>query len=63
MKKIQTSKNIANQQVVGVRHLIDPESGEQFDTIQTISSEKDINFHKVWITHLIQALNVVENKK
>ncbi|HFK1742579.1 replication/maintenance protein RepL [Bacillus sp. FSL K6-0273] len=63
MKKVQTSKNIASQQVVGIRHLVDPESGEQFDTIQTISSEKDINFHKVWITHLIQALDVVGNKK
>lgn len=64
-KKVQTSKKIARskQQILGVRRLVDQETGEQVEAVHTVSEVVDINFHKVWIAHLIQALDIVGNKK
>lgn len=65
MKKIQTSKILKSKQQIlrGVRHLVDTETGELVDVVQAINEVTDINFHKVWIVHLIQTFDILGNKK
>lgn len=62
-EKRPTSRKITKKQKIGLRTLVDPATGEAVDTIESVTETADVNWHKVWIMHLIQALDVVGNKK
>ena len=49
--------------VVGVRNYIDQETGE-ITPMKVISSESaDFNFEKIWLGHILQALDCLGSKK
>jgi DNA-binding transcriptional regulator YhcF (GntR family) len=48
---------------IGNRNLIDQQTGEVI-TVQEVSiEERDANFHKIWMSHVIQALDLIGNQK
>ena len=50
--------------LVGQKILVDPDTGEAIPTItQALPEERDFNFHKVWLRHLIEALDDISNQK
>lgn len=57
---ITTSKKT---KIVGEKDYIDPVTGE-LQTMNVISVEnRDFNFHKIWLGHIIQCLDLIGNKK
>lgn len=59
-KTLTTSKKT---KIVGKQTYINPETGEAVDC-QVISVEdRDFNFHKIWLGHIIQALDSIGNQK
>lgn len=59
-------KNITTRRktkIIGTKIYIDRDTGE-LEKMQVISiEERDANFHKIWLGHIVQALNLVGNKK
>lgn len=53
------SKNVS----IKTRTLIDQETGELVETTEIESKAKDINFHKIFIAHIIEALDSIGNQK
>lgn len=52
-----------NQTVIGKQEYINPETGE-LELFNVVSQKSgDFNFEKIWIGHLLEALNVLGNKK
>ena len=49
--------------VIGLKEYIDPETGEIVRMSVTSIQERDANFHKIWLGHIIQALDLVGNTK
>lgn len=50
--------------LVGQRTLVDPDTGELVPTItQTLPEARDFNFTKVWLRHIIEALDEISNQK
>lgn len=50
--------------LVGQKTLVDPDTGELIPTItQALPEQRDFNFHKVWLRHLIEALDDISNQK
>lgn len=45
------------------RLLVDPKTGEEFRTNIFTFEERDANFHKIWLWHIIQALDLIGNQK
>ena len=59
-KKITTRKKT---KVIGTKTYIDRDTGE-LNEMQVISiEERDANFHKIWLGHIIQSLDLIGNKK
>lgn len=55
-----TSKKV---KVIGQTEYINKETGE-LETFQTIKLEdKDANFHKIWLWHIAESLNLIGNQK
>lgn len=62
-KKLNIKKTSKKNKVVGTKEYIDAETGES-KTMNVISCEnQDFNFHKVWLGHIIQCLDLIGNKK
>ena len=58
MKK--TSKK---QKLIGIQEYLNPNTGE-FVPMQVVSvEERDFNFHKVWLQHLVNSLDSISNQK
>lgn len=56
----QTNKK---QKLVGVQEYINPNTGELVP-MQVVSVEdRDFNFHKVWLQHLVNSLDSISNQK
>ena len=51
---MQTTKK---QKFVGYKTLVDPETGEQYPMQMNVLEERDFNFHKVWLQHLVNSLD------
>lgn len=51
------------QKFVGSKTLVDPETGEQYPMQMNVIEDRDFNFHKVWLQHLIQGLDSISNQK
>ena len=66
---IKTKKTKSKQvtrkiiKVGGMREFIDPETGEKIDQYVLNMEERDANFHKVWLWHLAEALELIGNQK
>lgn len=59
-RKPTTSKKT---KVIGNKAYIDPETGESIACEVVSIEDRDFNFHKVWLGHIIQALDAVGNQK
>lgn len=57
---MQTTKK---QKFVGYKTLIDPETGEAYPMQMNVLEERDFNFHKVWMQHLVNSLDSISNQK
>ena len=59
-KKVTTRKKV---KVIGTKEFIDAETGE-INTMNVVSiEERDCNFHKLWIGHIIEAFDMIGNQK
>lgn len=59
-KSIVTSKK---QKFVGYKELIDPETGEAYPMQMNVIEDRDFNFHKVWLQHLVNGVDGIVNQK
>lgn len=60
MKQKQTSKKI---KIIGNTQYINRNTGE-IEDFQVVSiEERDFNFHKVWLSHIINSLELIGNQK
>lgn len=57
---MQTTKK---QKFVGYKELVDPETGEKYPMQMNILEERDFNFTKVWMQHLVNSLDSISNQK
>ena len=72
-KRVQkTSKNdtstihkptLKKQKFVGTKTLVDPETGEAWASQINVLEDRAFNFHKVWLEHLVQALDDISNQR
>jgi hypothetical protein len=51
------------QKFVGIQEYINPQTGEVVPMQVTKLEDRDFNFHKVWLQHLITSLDEISNKK
>ena len=51
------------QKFVGYKTLIDPETGESYPMQMNVIEERDFNFHKVWLQHLVNSLDGISNQR
>lgn len=58
-KKTTKNKNVE----VNSRELMDPKTGEIITVKQIVQQSKDNDFEKVWLTHLLDAIDEVTTKK
>ena len=57
---MQTTKK---QKFVGYKDLVDPETGEHYPMQMNVLEDRDFNFHKVWLQHLVNSLDSISNQK
>lgn len=59
------SKNITTkkQRFVGVKNLVDPETGQAYPMQMNVIEDRDFNFHKVWLQNLIMSMDSIANQK
>lgn len=57
---MQTTKK---QKFVGYKTLVDPNTGETYPMQINVLEDKDFNFHKVWMQHLVNSLDAISNQK
>jgi hypothetical protein len=43
--------------------LVDPETGETYPMQMNVMEDRDFNFHKVWLQHLVNSLDSISNQK
>jgi predicted transcriptional regulator len=58
--EVTTSKK---QKFVGYKELVDPATGELVPMQIQMVEDRDFNFHKVWLKHLINGLDEITNQK
>lgn len=51
------------QRFVGTKILTDPETGEEYPMQLNIIEDRDFNFHKVWLQHLVNSLDNISNQR
>lgn len=54
---------LKKQKFVGTKTLVDPETGEAWASQINVLEDRDFNFHKVWLEHLVQALDDISNQR
>ena len=42
---------------------MDPETGERYPMQMNVLEERDFNFHKVWLQHLVNSLDGITNQR
>ena len=60
-KKVQTVKKLPK--IVGRREVVDPKTKEPRYVDVVKMTDADFNFEKIWLTHLLTALDMIGNKK
>lgn len=58
-------KTTKKQKFVGYKILVDPETGETYPMQMNVmeDEDRDFNFHKVWLQHLVNSLDSISNQK
>lgn len=56
----KTSKKV---KVVGTEQFVNTKTGEVEDFQVVSIEERDFNFHKIWMSHIISSLDLIGNKK
>lgn len=56
----QTTKKV---KVIGTQEYINKETGELVPMDVISIEERDFNFHKLWLSHIINSLDLIGNKK
>lgn len=51
------------QKFVGYKMLVDPETGDKYPMQMNVLEERDFNFHKVWLQHLVNSLDGISNQR
>lgn len=51
------------QKFVGTKMLIDPETGDEYPMQLNLIEDRDFNFTKVWLQHLVNSLDEISNQK
>ncbi|MCL2593751.1 MAG: replication/maintenance protein RepL [Defluviitaleaceae bacterium] len=51
------------QKFVGHKILVDRETGEEYPMQLNMVEERDFNFHKVWLQHLVNSVDGIANQK
>lgn len=51
------------QRFVGSKELIDPKTGEVYPVQVNAIEDRDFNFHKIWLQHLINSFDEISNQK
>lgn len=59
-KQLTTSKKT---KIVGTQSYTNPNTGEVIECQVIQVEDRDFNFHKIWLGHIIQALDAVGNQK
>lgn len=54
---------LKKQKFIGTKTLVDPETGEAWASQINVLEDRDFNFHKVWLEHLVQALDDISNQR
>ncbi|EBF2170966.1 replication/maintenance protein [Salmonella enterica subsp. enterica serovar Newport] len=49
--------------VIGKKQYLDPDTGEMSDFQVINIEERDANFHKIWLSNVIQSLDLIGNQK
>lgn len=64
-KKKKTQKILLGKSpvITGREKWTNLETGEEADALTTLFKVQDVNFTKVWITHLLNTLEIIGNKK
>ena len=63
IKKSRTVKTRKKVKVVGTKEFIDADTGE-VHTMNVVSiEERDCNFHKLWLRHIIDSFDLIGNQK
>jgi hypothetical protein len=61
--KLKPKPTIKKMKVPEKRELLDPKTGETIWVDSFVFEERDANFHKIWLWHIIQALDLIGNQK
>nr|CRY96327.1 hypothetical protein [uncultured prokaryote] len=56
-------KTTKKQKFVGYKTLIDPDTGEAYPMQMNVLEDRDFNFTKVWMQHLVNSLDSISNQK
>ena len=56
-------QTVKKQKFVGYKNLVDPETGESYPMQMNVLEERDFNFHKVWLQHLVNSLDGISNQR
>lgn len=56
-------QTVKKQKFVGYKTLVDPETGEGYPMQMNVLEDRDFNFHKVWLQHLVNSLDSISNQK
>ena len=59
-KEITTTKKV---KIVGTQQFINKSTGEVEDFQVVNIEDRDFNFHKVWLSHIINSLDLIGNQK
>lgn len=51
------------QKFVGTKMLVDPETSEVYPMQVNVLEDRDFNFHKVWLQHLVNSLDGISNQR
>ena len=51
------------QKFIGYKELLDPDTGEVYPVQINTIEDRDFNFNKVWLQHLVNGINDIANQK
>lgn len=51
------------QKFVGIKTLVDPNTGENYPMQLNVIEDRDFSFHKVWLQHLVNSLDGISNQR
>lgn len=62
-EKQQGMTTSKKQKFIGYKELVDPHTGEPYPMQLNVIEDRDFNFHKVWLQHLVNSLDGISNQR